>query len=58
MESGTKHSAERNKKRRKTFHSWLDLEAQVTRGDEEEEDAWEIGEPLERRPSPSLTNWT
>lgn len=37
--------AEHEKKRRKTFHSWLDLEAEVERKNEEEgeDDAWEIG---------------
>lgn len=27
----------------KTVHPWLDLEAQVARGDEDENDPWEIG---------------
>lgn len=35
--------AERDNKRRKTSHSWLDLEAQVTLEGEEDEDVWEIG---------------
>lgn len=36
--------AGRDNKRRKTSHSWLDLEAQVALEDEDDaDDVWEIG---------------
>lgn len=37
-------TVERDNKRRKTSHPWLDIEAHVTPGEDKDEDeAWEIG---------------